>query len=222
MRGHYCELDYVKQMPMVIRSMVDSYVTADYWKNKTQERLNKELMDVAEDNAAKRVLREHVRESLGAHNEDILFAAVNKGYTYGSLQANLNHDINLQVVQEGRRECFGRIPSVAMAFQLPTVVNIVALLLMGNINGRHCRNCSEWINRFPASAGKEGMTPHAKNMVKLATHVERRLTMGKRRYERVKEEHHMADRIVGEVLHKTKNCFTDFKILYLLNDFGFL
>ncbi|GAY68463.1 hypothetical protein CUMW_264320 [Citrus unshiu] len=34
--------------------------------------------------------------------------------------------------------------------------------------------------------GKEGITPLVKNIVKLATHVERRLTMGKRGYERVK------------------------------------
>lgn len=58
--------------------------------------------------------------------------------------------------------------------------------------------------------GKEGITPLAKNIVKLATHVERRLTMGKRGYERVKElflEHHMAHRIAAvlkEVLHKSK------------------
>ncbi|MFS8016553.1 putative Glycosyl-transferase family 4_5 [Helianthus anomalus] len=38
---------------------------------------NKELMDVAENSVAKRVPREHVRESLGVRNEDILFAAIN-------------------------------------------------------------------------------------------------------------------------------------------------
>ncbi len=59
--------------------------------------------------------------------------------------------------------------------------------------------------------GKEGITPLAKNIVKLATHVERRLTMGKRGHERVKEmflEHHMAHRIAAvlkEVLHKSKS-----------------
>lgn len=38
---------------------------------------SKELMEVAEDTVAKRVLREHVRESLGVQNEDILFAIIN-------------------------------------------------------------------------------------------------------------------------------------------------
>lgn len=38
---------------------------------------SKELMEVAEDKVAKRVLREHVRESLGVRNEDILFALIN-------------------------------------------------------------------------------------------------------------------------------------------------
>ena len=59
-------------------------------------------------------------------------------------------------------------------------------------------------------AGKEGITPLAKNIVKLATHVERRLTMGRKGYERVKErfmEHHMAERIavvLKEVIQKSK------------------
>lgn len=38
---------------------------------------SKELMEIAENNVAKRVLREHVRESLGVRNEDILFAIIN-------------------------------------------------------------------------------------------------------------------------------------------------
>ena len=38
---------------------------------------SKELMQVAEDSVAKRVLREHVRESLGVRNEDLLFALIN-------------------------------------------------------------------------------------------------------------------------------------------------
>lgn len=59
-------------------------------------------------------------------------------------------------------------------------------------------------------AGKEGVTPLANNIVKLATHVERRLTMGKKGYERVKDrflEHHMAQRIalvLKEVLQYAK------------------
>ena len=38
---------------------------------------SKELMEVAEDTVAKRILREHVRESLGVRNEDLIFAIVN-------------------------------------------------------------------------------------------------------------------------------------------------
>lgn len=34
-------------------------------------------MEVAEDSVAKRVLREHVRESLGVRNDDLLFAIIN-------------------------------------------------------------------------------------------------------------------------------------------------
>lgn len=46
--------------------------------------------------------------------------------------------------------------------------------------------------------GKEGIMPLAKNIVKLATQVERRLTMGKKGHEKVKEtflERHMEKRI---------------------------
>ena len=35
-----------------------------------------ELMEIAEDSVAKRILREHVRESLGVRNEDILFSLI--------------------------------------------------------------------------------------------------------------------------------------------------
>lgn len=59
-------------------------------------------------------------------------------------------------------------------------------------------------------AGKEGVAPLANNIVKLASHVQQRLTMGKRGYERVKErflEHHMAERIafvLKQVLYHAK------------------
>ena len=59
--------------------------------------------------------------------------------------------------------------------------------------------------------GKEGVTPLAKNIVELATRTQRRLTMGKKGYDRVKErflEHHMSQRIalvLKEVLQKSKN-----------------
>lgn len=38
---------------------------------------SKELTEVAEDNVARRVLREHIRESLGVRSEDLLFAIIN-------------------------------------------------------------------------------------------------------------------------------------------------
>ncbi|KAI7733717.1 hypothetical protein M8C21_010217 [Ambrosia artemisiifolia] len=297
MRGHYFRLDYVKHLPMVAGSMIDSFVTAEYWKNRTQERLkiqmpnthvvhlgnSKELMDVAENRVAKRVLREHVRESLGVRNEDILFAAINsvsrgKGQDlflrsfYESLlliqqkklqvpsihavivgsdmsvqtkfetelrdlvaQKKIQHrvhfvnktltvapylaaiDVLVQNSQvsgyeeplhikarcgncgRGRGECFGRITIEAMAFQLP---------VLGTSAGGTAEIVVNGSTGFLHPAGKEGVSPLAKNMVKLATHVERRLTMGKRGYERVKQrfmEHHMADRIshvLKEVLHK--------------------
>jgi hypothetical protein len=39
MRGHYFTLEYVKHLPNVAGAMIDSYTTADYWHNRTRERL---------------------------------------------------------------------------------------------------------------------------------------------------------------------------------------
>ncbi|KDO71022.1 hypothetical protein CISIN_1g011779mg [Citrus sinensis] len=281
MRGHYFKLDYVKHLPLVAGAMIDSHVTAEYWKNRTRERLrikmpdtyvvhlgnSKELMEVAEDNVAKRVLREHVRESLGVRNEDLLFAIINsvsrgKGQDlflhsfYESLElikekklevpsvhaVIIGSDMNAQtkfeselrnyvmqkkiqdrvhfvnktltvapylaaidvLVQNSQAwgECFGRITIEAMAFQLP---------VLGTAAGGTTEIVVNGTTGLLHPVGKEGITPLAKNIVKLATHVERRLTMGKRGYERVKEifqEHHMAERIavvLKEVLKKSKS-----------------
>ncbi|OAY57455.1 uncharacterized protein LOC110609060 isoform X2 [Manihot esculenta] len=280
MRGHYFKLDYVKHLPTVAGAMIDSHVTAQYWKNRTQERLrikmpetyvvhlgnSKELMEVAEDGVAKRVLREHIRESLGVRDEDLLFAIINsvsrgKGQDlflrsfFESLeliqvkklkvpsmhavivgsdmtaQTKFETELRNFVMQkkiqdrvhfvnktltvapylaavdvlvqnsQARGECFGRITIEAMAFQLP---------VLGTAAGGTTEIVVNGTTGLLHPVGKDGVTPLAKNIVKLATHVERRLTMGKRGYERVKEmflEHHMAHRIAAvlkEVLRKSK------------------
>ncbi|KDP37457.1 hypothetical protein JCGZ_08298 [Jatropha curcas] len=280
MRGHYFKLDYVKHLPLVAGAMIDSHVTAQYWKNRTQERLrikmpatyvvqlgnSNELMEVAEDSVAKRVLREHIRESLGVRDEDILFAIINsvsrgKGQDlflrsfYESLQliqgkklqvpsvhaVIVGSDVTAQtkfetelrdyVIQkklqdrvhfvnktltvapylaavdvlvqnsQARGECFGRITIEAMAFQLP---------VLGTAAGGTTEIVVNGTTGLLHPVGKEGVTPLAKNMVKLATHVQTRLTMGKRGYQRVKQmflEHHMAHRIamvLQEVLSNSK------------------
>ncbi|XP_057505356.1 uncharacterized protein LOC130788621 [Actinidia eriantha] len=282
MRGHYFKVEYVKHLPFVAGVMIDSHTTAEYWRNRTRERLrikmpktyvvhlgnSKELMEVAENSVAKRVLREHVRESLGVRNEDMLFAIIN------SVSRGKGQDLflrsfheSLQLIQEkklqvpslhavvvgsdmsaqtkfetelrnfvvekkiqdrvhfvnktlnvapylasvdvlvqnsqARGECFGRITIEAMAFQLPVLGTAVGGTMEIVVNGT-----TGWLH--PA-AGKEGVTPLAENIVKLATHVERRLTMGKKGYKRVKEmflEHHMSHRIASvlkEVLRKSNS-----------------
>ncbi|KAK4741459.1 hypothetical protein SAY87_025047 [Trapa incisa] len=280
MRGHYFKLDFVKHLPLVAGAMIDSHVTAEYWKNRTRERLgikmpetyvvhlgnSKELMEVAEDTVAKRVLREHIRESLGVRNEDLLFAIINsvsrgKGQDlflhafYESLQhiqekklqlppihaivvgsdisaqtkfeTELRNFVTSKKIQDrvhfvnktlsvapylaaidvlvqnsqARGECFGRITIEAMAFQLP---------VLGTAAGGTTEIVVNGTTGLLHRVGKEGVTPLANNIVKLATHVERRLTLGKRGYERVKDmflEHHMAHRIsnvLKEVLAKSK------------------
>ncbi|KAF8410555.1 hypothetical protein HHK36_003086 [Tetracentron sinense] len=294
MRGHYFKVEYVKHLPFVAGAMIDSHTTAEYWKNRTRERLgirmpetyvvhlgnSKELMEVAEDSVAKRVLREHVRESLGVRNEDLLFAIINsfyllstENYITAGVSRGKGQDLflrsfheSLQLIQEkklkvplmhavivgsdmsaqtkfetelrnfviekkiqgrvhfvnktltvapylaaidvlvqnsqARGECFGRITIEAMAFQLP---------VLGTAAGGTTEIVVNGSTGLVHPVGKEGVTTLAKNFVKLATHVERRLTMGKKGYERVKErfmEHHMAHRIASvlkEVLQNAKS-----------------
>ncbi|KAK6938869.1 Glycosyl-transferase family 4_5 [Dillenia turbinata] len=268
MRGHYFKVEYVKHLPFVAGAMIDSHVTAEYWKSRTYERLgiampktyvvhlgnSKELMEVAESSVAKRVLREHVRESLGVRNEDIVFAIINsvsrgKGQDlflrsfYESLQLvrerklqvppmhavvvgsdmsaqtkfetelrsfvkdkkieDVVHFVNKTLTvapylasidvlvqnSQARGECFGRITIEAMAFQLPVLGTAAGGTTEIVVNGT-----TGWLH----PVGKEGVMPLAENMVKLATHVEKRLTMGRKGYNRVKEvflEDHMSQRI---------------------------
>lgn len=280
MRGHYFNLEYVKHLPYVAGAMIDSHTTAEYWKNRTRERLgitmpqtyvvhlgnSKELMGVAEDGVARRVLREHVRESLGVRSEDLLFAIINS-VSRGKGQDLFLQSFNksLQLIQEqklqvpsmhavivgsdmnaqtkfetelrkfvsknriqdrvhfvnktltvapylaaidvlvqnsqGRGECFGRITIEAMAFQLP---------VLGTSAGGTTEIVVDGSTGLLHPVGKDGVDPLAKNIVKLATHVERRLTMGRKGYERVKDrflEQHMANRIarvLKDVLEKSK------------------
>ncbi|KAH6818473.1 UDP-Glycosyltransferase superfamily protein [Perilla frutescens var. frutescens] len=280
MRGHYFKLEYVKHLPFVAGAMIDSQTTADYWKNRTHERLgikmpetyvvhlgnSKELMEVAEDNVARRVLREHIRESLGVRKDDLVFAIINsvsrgkgqdlflKGF-YEALQLSkerklkvppmhavivgsdmgaqtkfetelrnfvadkkiqenvhfVNKTLNVApylasidfLVQnsQARGECFGRITIEAMAFQLPVLGTAAGGTTEIVVNGT-----TGWLH----PAGKEGVTPLAENIIRLATNVEMRRTMGTKGYYRVKEmflEHHMSHRIslvLKEVLQKAK------------------
>lgn len=39
MRGHYFKPDLVKHLPFVAGAMIDSHATAEYWKNRTHDRL---------------------------------------------------------------------------------------------------------------------------------------------------------------------------------------
>ncbi|XP_074590389.1 uncharacterized protein LOC141846278 [Curcuma longa] len=280
MRGHYFKLEYVKHLPFVAGAMIDSQTTTEYWKTRTHDRLkinmpetyvvhlgnSKDLMEIAEDNVARRVLREHIRESLGVRSEDLIFAIINsvsrgKGQDlflrsfYESLQiirekklrvpsmhaVIVGSDMNVQtkfetelrefvqskdiegrvhfvnktltvapylaaidvLVQnsQARGECFGRITIEAMAFKLP---------VLGTAAGGTTEIVVNGSTGLLHPIGKEGVTRLATNMVKLATHVERRLTMGKKGYERVRErfmEHHMAERIASvliQVLKKSK------------------
>lgn len=280
MRGHYFKLEYVKHLPFVAGAMIDSHATANYWKNRTHERLgiempktyvvhlgnSKELMEVAEDTVARRVLREHVRESLGVHKDDLLFAIINsvsrgkgqdlflKAFSEAlqlsqekklkvppmhavvvgsdmSVQTKFETELRKFVVDkkiqksvhfvnktlnvapylasidvlvqnsQARGECFGRITIEAMAFELPVLGTAAGGTMEIVVNGT-----TGWLH----PAGKEGITPLAENIIRLATDVEMGRTMGRKGYALVKEvflEHHMSHRIsvvLKEVLQKAK------------------
>ncbi|PKA49286.1 alpha-1,3/alpha-1,6-mannosyltransferase [Apostasia shenzhenica] len=163
MRGHYFKLDYVKHLPFVAGAMIDSNTTAEYWKNRTHERLG-------------------------------LFVDFPSAWALPSGNS-------VGVVAEARGECFGRITIEAMAFQLP---------VLGTAAGGTIEIVVDGSTGLLHPVGKEGMAPLAENIVKLATHAERRLSMGQTGYWRVKErfmEHHMAERIASvlkQVLQKSR------------------
>lgn len=56
---------------------------------------SKELMEVAEDDVARRVLREHIRESLGVRSEDLLFAIINS--MFQSLSSTIPNHIVIKI-----------------------------------------------------------------------------------------------------------------------------
>ncbi|KAF8022782.1 hypothetical protein BT93_F0329 [Corymbia citriodora subsp. variegata] len=259
MRGHYFKVEYVKHLPYVAGAMIDSHTTAEYWKTRTQERLgikmpktyvvhlgnSNELMEVAENNVAKRVLRQHVRESFGVRNEDLLFAIINsvsrgKGQDlflrafYESLQLIqekklqvpsmhamiVGSDLNAQTKFETELRNFvaekkiqDRVHFVNKTLQVAPYLASIDVLVQ-NSQGTAAGGTTEIVVHGSTGwlhpAGKEGVTPLAKNIIKLATQKETRLTMGKKGYERVKEqflEHHMAQRIalvLEEVLQNAR------------------
>ncbi|XP_030950601.1 uncharacterized protein LOC115974395 isoform X2 [Quercus lobata] len=260
MRGHYFKVEYVKHLPFVAGAMIDSHTTAEYWKNRTRERLgikmpetyvvhlgnSKELMEVAEDSVSKRILREHVRESLGVRNEDLIFAIINsvsrgKGQDlflrsfHESLQlikekklqvppihaVIVGSDMNAQTKFETELRNFvlekkiqDRVHFVNKTLTVAPYLASIDVLVQ-NSQGTAAGGTMEIVVNGTTGllhpAAKEGVTPLANNIVKLATHVERRLTMGKKGYERVKErflEPHMSHRIalvLKDVLQKAKS-----------------
>lgn len=109
MRGHYFTVDLVKHLPNVGGAMIDSFSTAEYWKNRTQERLriamprtyvvhlgnSRELMLASIDTLARKLMREHVREDLGLNDDDIIFAIIN------SVSRGKGQDLFLKSFYEG-------------------------------------------------------------------------------------------------------------------------
>lgn len=84
---------------------------------------SKELMEVAEDSFAKKVLREQVRESLGVQSDDILFGIINSkpSITFLLLLSFLKNLLNLlflrvilllQVCLEERAKIYSSEPSM--------------------------------------------------------------------------------------------------------------
>ncbi|CAL5369165.1 unnamed protein product [Camellia sinensis] len=191
-RGHYFKMEFVKHLPLVAGAMIDSHVTADYWKNRTQVRLkirmpetyvvhfgnSKELMEVAEDKVAKRVLREHIRESLGVRNEDILFALIN------SVSHGKGQDLflcafydSLLLIQEQKM----KVPSLHAVIVGSDMTAQTKFELELRNFGTSAGGTTEIVVNERTGllhpVGKAGVTPLAKNIAKLAIHVERRLTM---------------------------------------------
>ncbi|KAF3335880.1 Lipopolysaccharide core [Carex littledalei] len=241
MRGHYFKLEYVKHLPYVAGAMIDSYVTAAYWKNRTRERLKAyeyglhlilsqcvsrgkgqdlflqafyqmlqiiksqkikvpplHAIIVGSDMNAQTKFELELRNFVSKKGIQDRVHFVNKTMNVTPYLAAI--DVLVQNSQ-ARGECFGRITIEAMAFHLP---------VLGTAAGGTTEIVVNGTTGLLHPAGKEGIMPLVKNMVDLATHVERRVRMGRKGYERVKErfmEHHMADRIADvlkQVLETSK------------------
>ncbi|KAI8032904.1 N-acetyl-alpha-D-glucosaminyl L-malate synthase [Camellia lanceoleosa] len=125
---------------------------------------------------------------------------VNKTLTVAPCLAAI--DVLVQNSQ-ARGECFGRITIEAMGFQLP---------VLGTSAGGTTEIVVNERTGLLHPVGKAGVTPLAKNIAKLAIHVERRLTMGRRGHGRVKEmflERHMAHRIAAVLKEVLQNQSSD-------------
>jgi glycosyltransferase involved in cell wall biosynthesis len=106
---------------------------------------------------------------------------------------------------------FGCILSGDSIFQFIVLVEWhYALLYQGTAAGGTTEIIINGSTGLLHPAGKEGVTPLAKNIVRLVSHAEQRVAMGKKGYDRVKErfmEHHMVERIgvvLKEVLKKSR------------------
>nr|POE81718.1 hypothetical protein CFP56_58986 [Quercus suber] len=117
MRGHYFKVEYVKHLPFVAGAMIDSLTTAEYWKNRTRECLGIKMPEtyVVHGNS------KELMESLGVRNEDLIFAIINSA-TNSCTPYLASIDVLVQNSQ-ARGECFGRITTEAMAFQLPVLAD---------------------------------------------------------------------------------------------------
>ena len=78
---------------------------------------SKELMEVAEDDIARRVLREHIRESLGVRSEDLLFAIINS--MFQSISSTISNHIVIK-----RQYSLVNVNCVLL-LHLPFLVNIL-------------------------------------------------------------------------------------------------
>ncbi|KAF5960982.1 hypothetical protein HYC85_002191 [Camellia sinensis] len=78
MRGHYFKMEFAKHLPLVAGAMIDSHGSRIRMPETYVVHFgnSKELMEVAEDKVAKRVLREHIRESLGKLKVPSLHAVI--------------------------------------------------------------------------------------------------------------------------------------------------
>ncbi|CAL5415840.1 unnamed protein product [Camellia sinensis] len=174
---------------------------------------SKELMEVAENSVAKRVLREHVRESLRVQNEDLLFAAINSLIQEKKLQVPSLHavivgsDMNAQTKFEielrnfvAEKKIQDRVHFVNKTLNVaPYLASIDVLVqnsqvlplnyspVLGTAAGGTMEIVVNGTTGWLHQAGKEGVTPE--NIVKMATHVTENRFGPERGSAKVKQSH---------------------------------
>ncbi|XP_066306020.1 uncharacterized protein [Miscanthus floridulus] len=196
MRGHYFKVEYVEHLPFVAGAMIDSRTTAEYWKSRTSN-----------------LLKCITRKGLQLIQRQKLKVPTMHAVVVGSdMNAQTKFETQLRdfVVKNAIHDRVHFVNKTLAVAPYLAAIDVLVQNSQGTAAGGTTEIVVDGSTGLLHPAGKEGVTPLAKNIARLASHAEQRVSMGEKGYDRVKEmfmEHHMAERIAAvlkEVLRKSQ------------------